>query len=189
MELEDIKQQWETITQKLNEQQIINRRLMQNIVGRKIDFINSYNWANTLVFLILLPVVTAIGIQKNIPSTVLWLTIIILAIGLLSSIYHALLFNKTKSFRNNIVESETNVTKYQQFSYWYYLISIIIVALFLIYFYFDFNDIMVKYNRVGIFITICFAGIVLAIVEMKWYIGKINNLRQSISDLKEFEKE
>lgn len=189
MELEDIKQQWETLNRKLNEQQIISKRLMENTVSQKIDFINAYNWIGIFIILILTSVVALLGAEKQIPSKFITSIIIILLIALVSGIYHALLLNKTKSFKNNIFKSETEVIKYQKFSYWYYMIAIVIVFIFLIFSYFSFKEILIKYHRMDTFIIICLVAIVLSIVEMRWYVGKIQKLRQSISDLKEFEKE
>lgn len=189
MELEQLKQQWDIIQKKLDEQQIINKRLMENAVTQKIDFINTYNWIGIIILSLIIPIVFIIGPKKNVEPFLLYLIIGLLITGLVTGIYHALLFNKAKNYQNNILTTEKFIIFYERFSYWYYLIAIVLVFVFFTASVIIFYDRLIEYNRLWFFITLALGGILLSFGEMKWFLTKIKRLHQSISDLKEFEKE
>ncbi len=189
MELEQLKQQWDILHAKLDEQQIINKRLMENAVTQKIDFLNNYNWIGIVLGIVIIPIVIFLGKTKHIESELLSFTVDMLTFFVILGIYKALKFRKINSFKNNILDTEKIITRYEKISFWYYLITIVVVICFLVTFGFIYCETLVAYNRHWILISIFIFAVIGSIGEMKWYLKKIKNLHQSISDLKEFEKE
>lgn len=189
MELDELKQQWEVLHKKLDEQQIINRRLMENAVTQKIDSISNYNWIGVMVGIAVIPLMLFLNQQTKIEEGLLVSIICILIFFTAFGIYKALQFNKTKSFKNNIVNTEKIILQHEKLSFWYYLTTLIVIFGFLAVSTFIFYDRLVAYNRLWFFLVIIVLGFFAGIGEMKWYLGKVKKLHQSISDLKEFEKE
>lgn len=189
MELEQLKQQWDILHAKLDEQQIINKRLMENAVRLKIDFISTYNWIGIAIGVAAIPIIILINQSHRVEDWVLATIICMLAFFNVFAIYKALQFNKTKSPKNDIINTEKMILQHQKISFWYYILTLIIVFGFLILSTFIFYERLVAYNRLWFFAVIIIGGIFAGIREMKWYLGKVNDLHQSISDLKEFEKE
>lgn len=189
MELDELKQQWGILHKKLSEQQIINKRLMENTVSQKIDFISTYNWIGVIIGIIGIPLILFLGQERKIEKELLVLIVCMLFFFMVLGIYKAFQFNKIKSFKNNIVHTERIVLQHEKLSFWYYLITLIAIFGFLVIAIFVFYDRLVAYNRLWIFLVIIVFGIAMGIHEMKWYLGKVKKIYQSISDLKEFEKE
>ncbi len=189
MELDELKQQWELLHQKLDEQEIVTKRLLENAVSQKIDFISGYNWIGIIIGLAVIPVVLFLGQTKQVEKELLVAITCILTFFTAFGIYKALQFNKTKSFKNDILHTEKIILRHEKLSFWYYLITLIVIFGFLIVSTFVFYERLVTYNRLWIFLVIIVFGIFAGVGEMKWYLRKIKNLQQSISDLKEFEKE
>ncbi len=189
MELEQLKQQWDIIHAKLDEQQIINKRLMENTVTQKIDFINNYNWIGIILAIVIIPIVIFLGKTRHIENGLLVFTVCMLVFFTILGIYKALQFKKINSFKNNILDTEKIITQHEKISFWYYVITLVIVVSFLIVFGLTYYEILVAYKRHWILIAAFTLAVIGGIGEMKWYLKKIKNLHQSISDLKEFEKE
>ena len=55
MELEQLKQQWDILHTKLDEEQIINKKLMENAIRQKIDNTNFRNVFGLAVRVIIIP--------------------------------------------------------------------------------------------------------------------------------------
>lgn len=189
MELEQLKQQWDILHAKLDEQQIINKRLMENAVRQKIDFINSYNWIGIILGITIIPVILFLGKIRQVENGLIVFAVCMLAFFTILGIYKALQFKNINSFKNNILSTEKIITQHEKISYWYYVITLVVVICFLGVFGFIYYDILVAYNRHWILIAAFAFAIGAGFGEMKWYLGKVKNLHQSISDLKEFEKE
>ena len=189
MELEQLKQQWDIIRTKLDEQQIINKKLMENAATQKIDFINSYNWIGVIIGIAVIPFMFFLNQTKPIETELFVFIICILTFFTAFGVYKALQFNRIKSLKNDIVNTEKFILKHEKLSFWYYMVTLIVIFGFLVVSMFVFYDRLVAYNRLWLFIIIIVFGIIAGIGEMKWYLKKVKNLHQSISDLKEFEKE
>ena len=189
MELDELKQQWEILHQKLDEQQIINKRLMENAVGQKIDFINSYNLFGIAVGVLLTPFLLIVHKQKQIDDFILYSTLAFLIIMYPLSVYWAFQFAKNMSLKRNILDVEKFVLKYKKYTY----ISTWISYAFVIFIFagsITINyDLFVKYNALGLVIVAYLAGLLFVIFIGTRDIKRLKNLHQSISDLKEFEKE
>ncbi len=189
MELEQLKQQWEILHAKLDEQQIINKRLMENAVIQKIDFINTYNWIGIILGIGIIPIVIFWGKTKQIENGLLVFIICILIFFVILGVYKALQFKKTNSFRNNILDAEKIITKHEKTTFWYYIITLVVAVSFLVTFGLTYYELLIAYKRHWILLSIFAFVVIGSIGEMRWYLKKIKNLHQSISDLKEFEKE
>lgn len=189
MELEQLKQQWDILHAKLDEQHIINKKLMENAVTQKIDFINNYNWFGIILGIVIIPIVIFIGKTRQVENGLLVFATGMLIFFVIFGLYKALQFKKTNSFKNNILDTEKIITKHERITLWYYLITIVVVVSFLITFGLTYYEILVAYKRHWILIAAFTFAVIGSIGEMKWYLRKIKSLQQSISDLKEFEKE
>ncbi len=189
MELDELKQQWDILHKELDKQQIINRRLMENAVKQKIDNINLQNVFGLAVGVIITPFLFIMYNQKHLNEFTFYATISFLILTLPFSIYWTYQFTKHMSLQKNIIEIEKFLLKYKRYNYiigkFSYLFVLIIFSWELINIYEILTSIN-KFYPVLIIFSLIFVGIIyLGIYEKK----KIKNLHQSISDLKEFEKE
>ena len=185
MELEQLKQQWDILHKKLDEQQIINKRLMENAVTQKADFINSYNWFGNIIGLIATPFIILLALEKEIDIEIIIATVGIVTFFIAFGVYNALQFNKIKSLKNNIIFKEKSIIQYEKSSFVYYLISLFVIFGFLCVIMFVYYDRFVANNRVWFFVSFIIVAIFGAVGKMKWYLSKVKKFHQSISDLKE----
>lgn len=100
MELEELKQQWDILHQKLNEQQIINKRLLENAVRQKIDFINSYNLFTSISALVLIPFLFIVQKQKNLDDIFFYFILICAFLFIGFSIFWSFQFAKKNVCQN-----------------------------------------------------------------------------------------
>lgn len=190
MELEDIKQQWETINRKLNEQEIINKKLITNIMKRDMNFISNYNWINVILFIIVIPFVWLMQ-TKYTPYDwkFIYAALFFLAVYFIWEIYLTLLFDKANRLRNDILTTEKLLIRFKRNRIINYQSSYIVAFFLVLWATRLIWDRMIQTNTWAlstlIFVTLISISIWLTII----YFRKINSINQSISDLKEFEKE
>ena len=189
MELEQLKQQWDIIQKKLDEQQIINKRLMENAVTQKIDFINSYNIFEIVAGILLIPFLLIVSKQKMIDSFLLYPALAIVIIAFPISIYWAFQFSKNMSLKGNIIDVEKFILKYKKYTYISAIVSYTFTIIFFVASIVINYDLFVKYNRLGIAIIAYSATFLFIVFIGTRAVNRLRNLHQSISDLKEFEKE
>lgn len=189
MELEQLKQQWDILHKKLDEQQIINKRLMENVVRQKIDFINSYNLFASISALLLIPFLIIIGKQKNIEGIFFDFILISALLFIGFSIYWSFQFAKKMSLKTSMLELEKFLLKYKRYSHISLFISYIWAIIIFTWSIVEHYNLFVKYNRLGIAIIAYLATFLFIVFIGTRDIKRLKNLHQSISDLKEFEKE
>ncbi|MEA5070403.1 MAG: hypothetical protein VB043_00620 [Petrimonas sp.] len=189
MELEQLKQQWEILHKRLDEQEIINKRLMENAVRQKIDFINSYNLFTSISALILIPFLFIVQKQKNLDGILFYFILICAFLFIGFSVFWSLQFAKKMSVKTKTLELEKFLLTYKRYTYIStiiaYIWSIIIFAWTIVIYY----DLFVQYNRLEIAIVAYLATFLLIVFIGTRDIKRLKNLHQSIFDLKEFEKE
>lgn len=189
MELEQLKQQWDILHAKLDEQQIINKKLMENAIRQKIDNINLQNIFGLAVGVIITPFLFIMYNQKLLNDFTFYITITFLIFALPISIYWTYQFIQHMSLQKNIIEVERFLLKYKRYNYIIekssYTFVFIIFSWELINRYEILTSVNMFYPILIIYFLIFVGVIYLGIYEKR----KIKNLHQSISDLKEFEKE
>lgn len=189
MELEELKQQWDILHKKLDEQEIINKRLMENVVNQKIDSMNSYNLFGLISALLLIPFLFIMGKQKNIEGVFFYFILISAIFFIGFSLYWSFQFAKKMSLKKNILEIELFLLKYKRYNYISsiiaYIWAIVIFAWSIVINY----DLFVQYNRLGIAIIAHLATFLFILFVGSREINRLKKLHQSISDLKEFQKE
>lgn len=188
MELDELKQQWEILHKKLDEQQIINKRLMEAAVRQKISFINSYNLFGIVLALFIIPILIMVQKQKNIDAIFFYFSLGSALIIIGFSAYWSIQFAKKMRVKTNILELEKFLHKYKRYSYISTLIAYIwsiVIFAWSITLYFD-NIIAAKMVPETILIYVAVFAFVVWISTRD--ISRLKKLHQSISDLKEFEK-
>lgn len=189
MELEQLKQQWDILHKKLDEQQIINKRLMENAVTQKVDFINSYNLFGSISAIILVPFLLIMGKQKNIEGIFFYFILISAFLFIGFSIFWSLEFAKKMSFKNNILEQERFLLKYKRYTHIITIIGYVWTIIIFVWSIIINYDLFVQYNRLSLVIVAYCAAFLFIVLIGTRDIKRLKNLHQSISHLKEFEKE
>lgn len=193
MELENLKQQWNALSEEVKKQKILNKKLIDNAVDAKMDTIKKYNLVG--IACCVLYVLLAIFYPPTIFSkhVFMYLNVVIPFVGLwqCASFY---LFLKMKHYRNDVATMERYLIKYQKSEKLNYVVQCVIVTPFVFMFIGDmflrskememFTS--VPFSAVAIFVTfVVLSGILSAI----WYFKKIKDLKESVQNLKEFEEE
>lgn len=189
MELEQLKQQWDILHKELDKQQIINKRLMENAVTQKIDFINAYNLFGSISAIILIPFLFLMGKQKNIEGIFFYFILISAFLFIGISVFWSLGFAKKMSFKNNILEQERFLLKYKRYTFIITIVGYVWAIILFVWSIIIHYDLFVQYNRLVLVILAYSATFLFILFIGTRDIKRLKNLHQSISDLKEFEKE
>lgn len=193
MELENLKQQWNALSEEVKKQKILNKKLIDNAVDAKMDTIMKYNLVG--IACCVLYVLLAIFYPPTIFSkhVFMYLNVVILFVGLwqCASFY---LFLKMKHYRNDVATMERYLIKYQKSEKLNYVVQCIIMPPFVFLFT---RDMFLRSEAGEIFTSIPFSAIAIfvtfvvvsAILGTMWYFKKIKDLKESVQNLKEFEEE
>lgn len=193
MELENLKQQWNALSEEVKKQKILNKKLIDNAVDAKMDTIMKYNLVG--IACCVLYVLLAIFYPPTIFSkhVFMYLNVVITFVGLwqCASFY---LFLKMKHYRNDVATMERYLIKYQKSEKLNYVVQCIIMPPFVFLFTRDMflrsKDMemftSVPFSAIAIFVTFV---VVSAILGTMWYFKKIKDLKESVQNLKEFEEE
>mgnify|MGYP003290386505 CR=1 FL=1 len=193
MELENLKQQWNALSEEVKKQKILNKKLIDNAVDAKMDTIMKYNLVG--IACCVLYVLLAIFYPPTIFSkhVFMYLNVVIQFVGLwqCASFY---LFLKMKHYRNDVATMERYLIKYQKSEKLNYVVQCIIMPPFVFLFT---RDMFLRSEAGEIFTSIPFSAIAIfvtfvvvsAILGTMWYFKKIKDLKESVQNLKEFEEE
>ena len=188
MELENLKQQWNVLSEQVKKQKILNKKLIDNAVDAKMDSIMKYNLVGigcSVLYVLLVIFYPPTIFSKHV---FIYLNVVILFIGLwqCASFY---LFLKMKHYRNDVATMEHYLIKYQKSEKLNYVVQCIIMIPFVFMFLRDeiigmFT--LIPFSAVAIFVSFV---VVSGILGTIWYFKKIKDLKESIQNLKEFEEE
>ena len=188
MELENLKQQWNVLSEQVKKQKILNKKLIDNAVDAKMDSIMKYNLVGigcSVLYVLLVIFYPPTIFSKHV---FIYLNVVILFIGLwqCASFY---LFLKMKHYRNDVATMERYLIKYQKSEKLNYVVQCIIMIPFVFMFLRDeiigmFT--LIPFSAVAIFVSFV---VVSGILGTIWYFKKIKDLKESIQNLKEFEEE
>lgn len=193
MELENLKQQWNALSEEVKKQKILNKKLIDNAVDAKMDTIMKYNLVG--IACCVLYILLAIFYPPTIFSkhVFMYLNVVIPFVGLwqCASFY---LFLKMKHYRNDVATMERYLIKYQKSEKLNYVVQCIIMPPFVFLFT---RDMFLRSEAGEIFTSIPFSAIAIfvtfvvvsAILGTMWYFKKIRDLKESVQNLKEFEEE
>ncbi len=185
MEPEELKQQWDILHAKLDEQPIINKELMENAVKGKVKDISSENWTGLIMGLFIIPLLWSMA-SRDMDEKMIWFGFFIVFCSLLFSIYVTLFFDKVMK-KQSIVEREKGLLKYKQINIIRTCTLTVLIVIFLVLY-----TILVYKTKPHLLILILFYSPILTAFSIwgnRKYMNDIKELQQSISDLKEFEKE
>lgn len=193
MELENLKQQWNALSEEVKKQKILNKKLIDNAVDAKMDTIMKYNLVGIgccVLYVLLLIFYPPTIFSRHVT---IYLNIIIPFTGLwqCASFY---LFLKMKHYRNDVATMERYLIKYQKSEKLNYVVQCITMTPFVFLFT---RDMFLSSEAGEMFTSIPFSAIAIflsfvvvsAIFGAIWYFKKITTLKESVQNLKEFEEE
>ena len=189
MELDELKQQWELLHQKLDEQELINKRLMENAVKQKVKSISNENWSGLLLVIFTIPFIWIMQHNyKGLDTNVFYFGLLLMFCSLVFSIYSTLLFDKIMK-KKGILDREKGLFKFKKVNYASTFIGIVLGCVFIIWVTISMYEDLLKRNMLEIAVFSFIAAMAFGGWVTYKYIRKINELQQNISDLKDFEKE
>lgn len=189
MELDELKQKWDLLSQEVEKQKIINQKLLDNVISQKIKNLNTYSFIGCIAYAAIIPILIMVGQYKFIQGSVICTATVSMFILFLWECYNIYLLSKTKSYKNDLISAEKSVIKYKQSKIWSYYASFAFVFIVMAWFFVSFNQYLMQADRLFISILLLICVIALAIWEFKWDIGRVKDLKKSIDELKEFELE
>lgn len=189
MELDELKQKWDLLSQEVEKQKIINTKLLDKIINQKIKSLNTYSFLGCIAYAAIIPILIMAGQYKNIQVNVICTAIILMTILFLWECYNIYLLSKTKSYKNDLISAEKSVIKYKQSKIWSYYAGFIFIIIIISWFFVSFNQYLIQTNKLFISIVLLICAIAFAIWEFRWDIGRVKELKKSIDELKEFELE
>lgn len=189
MELEELKQKWDLLSQEVEKQKIINTKLLDNVISRKIKNLNTYSFLGCIAYAVIIPIVIMIGQYKHVQQEVIYTAVISMIILLLWEIYNLYLLSKTKSYKNDLISAEKSIIKYEQSKIWSYFAGFVFIFIILLWFFSSFNQYFIQTNNVVLLIVLLTCTIIFAIWEFRWDIGRVKELKKSMDELKKFELE
>ena len=189
MELDELKQQWELHQQKLDEQELINKRLMENAVKQKIKSISNENWSGLLLVIFTIPFIWIMQYNYNgLDTNVFYFGLLLMFSSLIFSIYSTLNFDNVMK-KKSIMEREKGLLKFKKINYISSFVGIVLGVVFMVWVTISMYEQLVKSKMVEIAIFSFIDAMAFGGWGTYKYFRKINELHQGISDLKEFEKE
>lgn len=199
MELDELKQKWDLLSQEVEKQKIINNKLLDNVINQKIKNLNTYSFIGCILYAFaitfLIMIAQYIHIQFSFISIginsmfIIYISIISMIILLIWEVYNIYLLSKTKSYKNDLISAEKSVIKYKQSKIWSYYAGFVFSVMVISWFFFSFYQYLIQTNRLLISIMLFICVVALAIWEFKWDVGRVKELKKSIDELKEFELE
>jgi hypothetical protein len=189
MELDELKQKWDLLSQEVEKQKIINTKLLDNVINQKIKNLNTYSFLGCFAYAAIIPVLIMVAQYKHIQASVICTAIASMFILFLWECYNIYLLSKTKSYKNDLISAEKSVIKYKQSKIWSYYAGFVFIVMIVSWFFFSFKEYLMETNRLVVSIVLLACAIALAIWEFKWDIGRVKELKKSIDELKEFELE
>ncbi len=189
MELEQLKQQWDILHAKLDEQQIINKRLLENAVKGKVKSISNENWSGLILVIFTIPFIWIMQHNyKGLDTNVFYFGLFLMFYSLLFSIYSTFFFDKVMK-KQSIIKREKGLLKFKKINYVSTFIVVILGFVFMVWVTISMYEQLVQAKMLEIAILTFVAALAFGIWVTYKYFRKVNELHQSISDLKEFEKE
>lgn len=193
MELENLKQQWNALSEEVKKQKILNKKLIDNAVDAKMDTIMKYNLvgiACCVLYVLLVIFYPPTIFSKHV---FMYLNVVIPFVGLwqCASFY---LFLKMKHYRNDVATMERYLIKYQKSEKLNYVVQCVIVTPFVFMFI---GDMFLRSKEMEMFTSVPFSAVAIfvtfvvvsGILSAIWYFKKIKDLKESVQNLKEFEEE
>ena len=190
MELEELKKQWDGLSEQLKKQQVLNHSLINRAMNAKMDTIMRYNLIgiSCCVLYVLLAIFAPPTIFSRLVT--IYLNIVIPFEGVWQCVSFVL-FLKMRHYRNDITTMERYLIRYEKCEKLNYLVQYIILIPFMVTFLLQYDNLLVHYNVIPFWAMLVFFLFLLftSVLGTMWYFKKIKLLKQSVKDLKEFEGE
>lgn len=189
MELEQLKQQWDILHKELDKQQIINKRLMENAVKGKVKSISHENWSGLILVIFTIPFIWIMQHNYNgLDTNVFYFGLFLMFLSLVFSLYSTFFFDKVMK-KQSILEREKGLLKFKKMNNISTFIVVVLGIIFMIWVIISMHKQLIQAKMLEIAIFSFMAAMSFGVWVTYKYLRKINELHQSISDLKEFEKE
>lgn len=201
MELEELKQNWKKIDQRLTESEAINQRLVYELLTsrKQSSFTKIWNY-ELLMLLIVFGVIlfiamkipylqaSSIKLQALIPELpVLWFVIAVLFVASITWIVYKLYFlGKLKDGILSIYEQTKRINLYRKYLVVETVVSIVVLFIMYAYIWFLFAP-HFQGNLLALLIGVFVAVVMLCVCLLKFYLlPLIENVKQADKDLIEF---
>lgn len=116
MELEDLKRNWEQLSLRLENEEVVRRQEMQRLVSGKVRSFVSYSQHTALITVAALPVCVAIGKFRGVSDSILLAAVACFIVLFLPSLWELRLLMRAARCEGNIVEMECRMTRYSRFA-------------------------------------------------------------------------
>ncbi len=192
MELEELKKQWTELSQELNKQKIINRRMIERVCSSKINYI-TFNSAFG-IFLVLMADSLLLFVNdlvwEILPHWFMILTFAILNISGVWQVVDLYLISKIRNYKNDILTSERAFLRFRKSEQINLLFQSISGIFFATSFVFIYRDLQSTYALKPIeeVVSMIILATIVSILTCVWYNRKLKDLKAGLETLKEFEK-
>lgn len=190
MELEELKQKWDILSKEVEKQKIINKKLMDNVVNQRLKGLISYNWLGFALSILVIPFVYYLGKRSGLSDlTYIYIGLAGVIFFMIWGIFSFRILLKAKFYNQDLISAEKTIIKYRKSTTISYLCQYIFIIPYLVYCLFTFKQLFISAGTLWVTIFVFLGALAFTVIELRWNLGKINNLQKSISELKEFEKE
>lgn len=192
MELEELKKQWNELSQELNKQKIINRKMIERTCESKINYI-TFNSAFG-IFLVLMADTILFFVNdlvwEILPKWFMILTFAILNISGVWQVVNLSLISKIRNYKNDILTSERAFLRFRKSEHINLLFQSISGIFFATSFVLIYRDLQSYYplKPIEAVVSMMILATVISIITCVWYNRKLKDLKAGFETLKEFEK-
>ena len=194
MNLDEMKNSWNVLNERLEQNEILNKRIIEEMVASKTKsaYDSIYNqelrglYIILLCGLIVLPVNRFLGINMKLSSFILLETVMFLALLFQLAILYSL--SKFKLNYMKVNELTRTVLKYRRFYSYNKKYGTILGLGSVIVFMISESKITNPYAFVPV-LTVMIVGCIYSYTKMKQHEQKIKEVEQGLAELKEFERE
>ena len=194
MNLDEMKNSWNVLNERLEQNEILNKRIIEEMVASKTKsaYDSIYNqelrglYIILLCGLIVLPVNRFLGINMKLSSFILLETVMFLALLFQLAILYSL--SKFKLNYMKVNELTRTVLKYRRFCSYNKKYGTILGLGSVIVFMISESKITNPYAFVPV-LTVMIVGCIYSYTKMKQHEQKIKEVEQGLAELKEFESE
>lgn len=186
MELEEMKQKWSLLSERLDRTEVFRRRDMECLFRRRAGSYLHYMWFVELSGFAALPLIVAIGKYRGVADSVIWpLVGIVLCFAALWT-WALYLMSRVVGCRGSLVEVETRMTRFTLFMRIYLFLAVLFVILLPTVMVVRAADYYTAHGMWWIVAGSCGLALVLCFAMIGWERNRIRELRRRLRDLREF---
>lgn len=191
MELEELKTSWNILNERLNQNEILNKRIIKEMItSRILTAQQRLLWKNILGYTIYLTCLLLTCFSHALFGTPLLVVYSVSCLLLLGAILGLPAFISLLKFdiHRPLKDSFARILFYQKSLRICYPIIVCLCLFLILFIFFYFRDFKAD-KQTFIFIFIFLLGSVGSVIEFRWDNSKLKAIKQGLEELKEFEKE